>query len=75
MQEDSGPGGTSSSAGDDEARASMSSCPQKHYVQIDLRESLWQNLYKWSPYDMDISRMIDGMRMRFFEGINLDNSV
>jgi len=49
----------------------MSSCPQKHYVQIALRESLWQNLYKWSPYDMDIPRMRDGMRMRFLEGINL----
>jgi hypothetical protein len=32
MPEDSGPGGTSSSAGEDEARASMSSCPQKHMI-------------------------------------------
>jgi hypothetical protein len=50
MQEDSGPGVTSSSAEEDEARASMSSCPQKHYVQIALRESLWQTLYKWSHF-------------------------
>ncbi|KAL3565338.1 hypothetical protein D5086_033384 [Populus alba] len=68
MIKDSGSGGTSSSAGEDEARASMSSCPQKHYVQFALRESLWQNLYKWSPYDMDISQMRDGMRKRFLEG-------
>jgi len=49
MLEDSGPGGTSSSAREDEARASMSPCPQKHYVQIALLESLGQNQYKWSP--------------------------
>ncbi|KAL3565352.1 hypothetical protein D5086_033398 [Populus alba] len=36
-----------------------------------VQESLWQNLYKWSPYDMDISRMRDGMRMRFLEGKRL----
>jgi len=34
----------------------VSSCPHKHYVQIALRESLWQ--YLW-------------MRMRFLEGIRL----
>jgi hypothetical protein len=30
-----------------------------------VQESLWQDLYKWYPYDMDISRI------RFLEGIRL----